>query len=67
MVGDEPFDAMTLLCFDAPTAVFSASTVIRDVDGDSVVTVNRAEDGTVQFSVDGPARVVGVEFPVGSP
>ena len=39
-VGDGPFDAITLLCFD-PT---DGATIIRDVDGDTVI------DYTTQWS-----------------
>ena len=52
-IGDGPFEAVTLLCFD-PVA---GSTVIRDVDGDTVVTASVDPDG-VTLTVDGPARIV---------
>jgi alpha-D-xyloside xylohydrolase len=52
-VGDGPFDAITLLCFDpAP-----GTTTISDVDGDTVITASVSPDG-VALMVDGPAHVV---------
>jgi alpha-D-xyloside xylohydrolase len=52
-VGDGPFDEITLLCFDVtPDSV----TVIRDINGDTTVTV--APDLTV--SADGPAHITAI-------
>jgi alpha-D-xyloside xylohydrolase len=53
-VGDGPFGPITLLCFD----VVRTSTHIRDVNGDSQVTVTRDGDQLV-FTLDGPAVVGG--------
>jgi alpha-D-xyloside xylohydrolase len=52
-VGDEPFADITLLCCDVTG---SARTVIRDVDGDTSVTVLRDGDH-LRITVDGPADV----------
>lgn len=61
-VGDGPFEAVTLLCFDTS----SSATVIRDVDGDTVATARRT-DSTVTVTVDGPARIVAARAAFPSP
>jgi alpha-D-xyloside xylohydrolase len=52
-VGDGPFEEITLLCFDVTP---DSATVIRDINGDTTVTV--AADLTV--SVDGPAHIAAI-------
>jgi alpha-D-xyloside xylohydrolase len=61
-VGDGPFEAITLLCFD-PT---SSTTVIRDIDGDTVVSATRTGD-VVTVTLDGPARIVAARSAFPSP
>ncbi len=51
-VGDGPFPDLTVVSWGG----VDGRTVIRDVDGDTVVTAVR-DGGTLAFTVDGPARV----------
>jgi alpha-D-xyloside xylohydrolase len=52
-VGDGPFDAITLLCFDPSPG----TTTISDIDGDTAITASANGDG-VSLAVDGPARII---------
>jgi alpha-D-xyloside xylohydrolase len=58
-VGDGPFPDVTLLSFGAATT----GTTLSDVDGDTRVSAVRSGD-SFTVTVDGPARVTGIEFPV---
>jgi alpha-D-xyloside xylohydrolase len=53
-VGERPFEAVTLLCFD----VTDGRTTISDVDGDTTLTL-RSEGERLLVTVDGPARIRG--------
>jgi alpha-D-xyloside xylohydrolase len=57
-VGDAPFEALTLLSIGGT----DASTVLRDVDGDTVVAAARTGD-RLEVTTAGPARVRAVAFP----
>ena len=56
-IGEEPFPELTLLSFGG----VDASTVIRDVDGETTVTAHRDGD-RFEVTVDGPARITRIEF-----
>jgi alpha-D-xyloside xylohydrolase len=58
-VGDGPFPEVTLLSFGAT----DTRVTLSDVDGDTQVGAVRTGD-SFAVTVDGPARVTRVEFPV---
>lgn len=58
-VGDGPYPELTVECWDGDGG---AGTVIRDTDGDTVVSTVR-RGGTLAVTVEGPATVRAVAFP----